>query len=65
MNLRRFILACVLLLLAMGLLLGGCQKKEEAAQEQTAAPEQAAATTQDSTMAADSMMTADSTEMAH
>jgi PBP1b-binding outer membrane lipoprotein LpoB len=64
MNLRRIISACVLLLLAMGLLLGGCQKKEEAAQEQTAAQQQPAATP-DSTMAADSTMATDSTQMAH
>jgi hypothetical protein len=63
MNLRRIISACVLLLLAIGLLLGGCQKKEEAAQEQPAAQVQPAAT-QDSTMAADSTMATDST-MAH
>ncbi|MCI0699382.1 hypothetical protein L0337_46185 [candidate division KSB1 bacterium] len=63
MNLRRIILACVLLLLAMGLLLGGCQKKEEAAQEQTAAQEQPAATS-DTTMAADTTMATDSTQMA-
>ena len=64
MNLRRIISAWVLLLLAMGLLLGGCQKKEEAAQEQTAAQQQPAATP-DSTMAADSTMATDSTQMAH
>ncbi len=64
MNLRKIISACVLLLLAMGLLLGGCQKKEEAAQEQTAAQQQPAATS-DTTMAADTTMATDTTGVVH
>ena len=50
MKLRRFIFVCVLLLLAMGLL-GGCQKKEEAAkaEEQPATQAQPAAASMDST----------------
>ncbi len=64
MNLRKIISACVLLLLAMGLLLGGCQKKEEAAQEQTAAQQQPAATP-DTTMAADTTMATDTTGVVH
>lgn len=63
MNLRKIISASILLLLAMGLLLGGCQKQEEAAQEQPAAQEQAAAAP-DSSMAADSTMASDSTQVA-
>lgn len=59
MNLRKLISACVLLLMAAGLMLGGCQKKEEAAkmEEQPAAQEQPA-------MAQDTTMAADTTQMA-
>lgn len=52
MKLRRFIFVCVLLLLAMGLL-GGCQKKEEAAKA-----EEQPATTMTDTTATDSTQAA-------
>jgi hypothetical protein len=42
MNLRRLMSVCVPLLLAMGLLLGGCQKKEEAAEHPAEKKEAAA-----------------------
>ncbi len=50
MNLRRFIVPCGVLLLALGLLLSGCQKPEEAKSGQPA--EQAAQPAADSSQAA-------------
>jgi len=50
MNLRRFIATFGALLLTLGLLLGGCQKKEEAKTEQPA--EQSTQPATDSTQAA-------------
>ncbi len=49
MNLRRFISVFILLLFVMGLMLGGCQKKQEAAEQpaekkEAAAPEHPAST---------------------
>jgi len=43
MNLRRFIVRFGALLLTLGLLLGGCKKKEEAASEHPAEKKEAAA----------------------
>jgi PBP1b-binding outer membrane lipoprotein LpoB len=56
MNLRKLIAVCALLLLAMGLMLGGCQKKEEAAKEEQPAAQEQPAMTADTTMTADSTM---------
>jgi PBP1b-binding outer membrane lipoprotein LpoB len=52
MNLRRLMIVTLALLLILGLMLGGCQKKEEPkVEEQPAATEQPATT--DTTMAVD------------
>ena len=52
MNLRRFLVLVGVLLLTLGVMLGGCQKKEEAKMEEHPA-------TQEQTMSADTTMTAD------
>jgi hypothetical protein len=60
MNSRKFISVAILLFLTMGLLLGGCQKKEEAAtmEEQPAAQQPAVSDTM-------ATMPADTTHMTH
>jgi preprotein translocase subunit SecG len=61
MNLHRFTVLLAVLLLTFGLTLGGCQKKEEAAQTSEQPSTQAQPAASDTTAA----MPSDTTQMAH
>jgi preprotein translocase subunit SecG len=61
MNLSRFTMVLGVLLLTLALALGGCQKKEEAAQTETQPMTQEQPAASDTTAA----MPADTTQMAH